>query len=382
MNYEDWKYHPSRLPEDKYEREKAIEELEKQFMAELKENPLLEAFLEPFHTVSRDTFIRLYAQAKSLVITHSRFKMKEAESRELRYKRQTEDAYFAILRKKYFNLEILWRAEHITIPDIRCAMDFNKWEDNLNLCPFLEPVSEQEIEVMQAYLAKDAMLVSRDGDLLDFDLYSDVFRDDDGEWRNMPDWFEFYDMYMGTGYLLELPDIRGPKEDYYIGLHFAAEKAKVAADAVVEHQYVPCTLPFMNHYSEHIYEFSKLTEDEIFQHLLYYEWLEAADREKAEEDSGVSDILDIVYNLESVPDPPPVRAGLSWREAIYYCWQEYLQRIVSEDLPLVWEEHRFYAETGLNSSVKPKERYDIGEMFAKYILHGRELAGEPLDFDF
>lgn len=383
MLYEEWPYHPDRLPADKHEREKALEQLQDQFYAEISSDPRAEEFLKAFHPSSAAPFFRHYAFRKRMLVSLSAFKMQEAETRELRYRDETEDALRAILQKKLFNTELLWRAEQLDIPGIRCSMDFYRWEREPKGCPFIDPVSEEEIEAMQDFLLSEDCSLQRGAYGISLHSLLDIRRDEDEEsgWQGMPEWFEYYDSRFGTGHLLLLPDLRGGKEDYYRDLYFAEqrEQRETSGDISAPRE----QRPFMQFYDlQYHYALAEQVEDDIFRHLFYHEWQQEADRLKAEKASGVYEIDEIILKLENVPDPPPVRGGVSWREALVLCWQDYMKRTISEDLPLVWEEYKFYRETGLDLASEPEDEQGLGDMVAEQILRGRELAGEPRNFDF
>lgn len=390
MQYEDWKYHHSRVPESYSEEWKQLGEiLEQQFLEELKQNPKVEEFLKPYHPSSTESFLKYYAHWKCLLISGSKYRMDEIEKGpELRYRSETEDAYKAILLKKLFNISILWRANQIELPGIEITWDLHYWEDNVLDCPFIEPVTAREIEVMQRYLRDEQCIINRYGaSFTDFSLNELMDRDEEGNFEDMPEWFSFYDTYMGTGKLLLLPDIRGEREEFYRSVNFREQEEKRKADP----NYTPPTpynpLPFLSDYSEEDrYKLARLVEDDIFQKLFLYDYEEAAAQRKAEEAAGgVYDIEDIVMYLKKIPNPPPVRSGVSWREALVHCWQDYICDIVCEDLPLIWDEYKFLKETGLTQK-KPRKKVDhwndLSNSVKKQILDGRALCGEPRDFNF
>ena len=60
-----------------------------------------------------------------------------------------------ILQKKLFDMQCLWRAEKIIIPEINVSSDFRYWEANIFNCPFIEPVTENEIEIILKHLTKE-----------------------------------------------------------------------------------------------------------------------------------------------------------------------------------------------------------------------------------
>ena len=311
--------------------------------------------------------------------------MQEMEKgRELRYRAETEDVFKAILQKKLFNLKLLWRAEQITLPGIEILMDFYRWEREPGACPFIEPPTAAEIALMQRFLLTYDCDLGRHGRGLSVFSFRDFEDGEDNEAEDeMPEWFRYYDTYLGTAHLLLLPNIRGQKEEHYRELHFQEFRKELAEKEAANPRPPASTLPHLPFYDlGHQYKLSKLVDDEIFQELFRYEMEITADKNQAEEAAGVYDIEDIVYQLDNIPDPPPVRGGLSWREALYYCYQDYLKKVVAEDLPLVWEEDKFYRETGIGARKELPPDDGLSDLVKDQILRGRELAGEPRDFNF
>ena len=387
MQYEDWEYHPSRLPKDHAERARFLTQLEAEFLARLRQHPKTIEFLRQYNPGCHDSFLKGYAAWKRSFVTWSQYSMKEiTKGRELRYREETEDAFAAILRKKLFNTEILWRAEQLTLPGIRITWDFRKWHRKPQKCPFLEPVTAEEIDLMQQFLQTDNCSL---GDLQDLGYESllafmDTDRFDEIE---QPEWYEYYDRYMGTGHLLLLKDIRGSKEEHYRGIHFDDKRKKEGATRT--NNVSPPALPYISCYGhEEKYTLSRLIDDDIFQQLFLYEWEEHNAKRAAEDAAGIYDIEDIVDKLNNIPNPPPVRAGVSWREALYHCWQDYLKGIVGDDLPVLWEELKFFKEVGLegvadeDGTKMDAEDERLSASVMSQILNGRELAGEPRDFNF
>ena len=285
MHYEDWEYHPSRMPEDKFDREREIETLQKKFLEEVLQNPKTTAFLKPYRPGSGEYFLKNYAFKKGLLVAHSEYGIKAAENRELRYREKTECAFKAILQKKLLNLELLWRAEQITLPGIDACIDFTKWYRHPMACPFIEPVIAEEIELMQQFLAREETDIGRyypDLGIEDSEGIADKSQKHEDDDPEIPEWFTYYDTYMGTASLFLLPDIRGQKEQVYFDLAFKEQRAKNPEASKYEPN-PEDSLPWMDSFSPELYyQFSKLVDDEIFQRLFYYEWQEKANERAAE----------------------------------------------------------------------------------------------------
>ena len=70
-----------------------------------------------------------------------------------------------IQQKKLFDKQCQWRAETFTHPAIETTSDFNYWEKNILNCPFIDPITEEDvalyIEFLQEYLGEDLTFLGR-----------------------------------------------------------------------------------------------------------------------------------------------------------------------------------------------------------------------------
>ena len=58
MQYEDWEYHPSKLPADDIEKQKALKELEQKFFEEISQNPKAVEYMKAYHPSSAAHFFQ------------------------------------------------------------------------------------------------------------------------------------------------------------------------------------------------------------------------------------------------------------------------------------------------------------------------------------
>ncbi|MDO7877401.1 hypothetical protein Q5H93_21855 [Hymenobacter sp. ASUV-10] len=66
------------------------------------------------------------------------------------------DWLFHIQQKKFFDLQVRWRAGEISLPGIYYEYQFEKWKQHLHACPWLPPITEAEYELFVDYLASGA----------------------------------------------------------------------------------------------------------------------------------------------------------------------------------------------------------------------------------
>jgi hypothetical protein len=223
-----------------------------QILQELRNNPKAMAYLAEFEPLSVDSFLDSYAQKKfSLLQRGESLRQKEGSAIQY-YSALAEDLYDHIFHKKLFNLQCLWRADQTELP-IEVAYEFNYWSDNVRACPFIEDVTEKELEAMLHYI-EIAPYDFEYREPWDWQAY-DEFKDEStgiGAGENYPDWYEVYDNYMGTQHLMTLPDLKGAREQQYISAWWADKKALLEANAPKK--------PFMSCHSESTEAFIRAVE--------------------------------------------------------------------------------------------------------------------------
>ena len=375
MKFEDWKYHFSKLPKDYTEKSLFIKKLEKKFIREIKKNPDAQKYFEQYKPDSVNQFINNFASAKARFVYHSEYYFKEIhKSPELRYRELTDNCLNFILQKKLFNLQLLWLAEKITFPEVRIFWDFSYWHHNIRNCPFLEPITQNEIDIMKEFLrSDDCDLADNEGGYEPHFFFNDFMnQDEDGDFDCMPDFFEFYDIRMGTGSLLSLPDIRGKKEDHYHILS-ANKRNKEREEEIAKNPlppYVPDP-PSLYSDDEQMALFAEQFEDPIFN--LYFKHLgdEArAQKSTKKDERDVDDIYDLMLDI---PDLPPVRGGLNWRDALYYCYNDYVHNIIADEIQIAYEEYLLFREMGISAEIDvfALDSKSLSDTVYEMILEGR-----------
>ena len=387
MNFENWQYHESKLPTDKIEKAKYLSELTAQFKEEILSNPAAAKWLSSHKTWDREHFIKSYVNFKAHIIDLGNWYIGKVELiPEFRFRKEVEQALDMLLQKKLFNLECQWRTGNIKLPGIRTSYDFYHWRSNIRHCPFLETVYKEELEILRRFVLKDAFWEDNH-DLNDIARgldYDDITeKDEQGLFDDMPDWYEYYDTYMGTGMLAQLPDVKGHAEERY--RRACHEKEQAGKPQAPSLPWVPppprnTGKPY-NQYDEYC-ELANNFEDPYFKALLKSKRDEEDLINTIEEEDETWD--DYTHYLHNLPNLPPVRGGLGWRKALRWVYQDYLSSVIHADLPTVWEEYTMYSSMGLRAADnEDKDTFKyMADKILQEILDGREWLGEPRDLNF
>lgn len=373
---------PEEAPLNKYEQEsidntKALAALKVKFEKELRTETRYQQYFKGFNDASIESFIKTYAASKAIWHLYSASYVKNMEEREMRWINEASEHLKVIQQKKMFDAQCLWRAEKVTFDEIEILYDFMCWESNVLNCPFIDPIDENDIELYQAYL----MQTNTDPEM---DLgeswqdYSEIKEayNTNNENRNFPEWYDFYNGRKGTGAYMLLPDIRGEKEQKYedLALQKSAEENKQRNE---EWEANRDKRPFINAYEDETLEFFiKTFEDKDTQ--LFYK----AYSSELQDDGGENDVSGLISFLSEATEPIPIESHHDWREAIRKAADLYHAKKIAEFMPAAFEKYQLHQSLGIAHPEGKHFYQDVRNTYYNRILEGRELAGEPRDFNF
>ncbi|HLG33908.1 MAG TPA: hypothetical protein VI757_03425, partial [Bacteroidia bacterium] len=282
-------------------------------------------------------------------------------------------------------------AEKIVLPQVRIAYDFYHWEANILECPFLDPVTQQEVDLYIQYL-QSSNFEAEQGWFerwQDYEAIKEAYESENAS-RNFPDWYDFYNGRTGASVFMLLPDIRGQKEEFYMDLwrkdmHAEVEITKKHNEEIKklteatgiklaeEHD----TRPYLSQHKDGwLTWFVTTFEDkETQQRFENY----GGERNYSEYDEFIDNNLDLLALSE---EPVPMEAWFDWKEALHRTAEKFRVQKIIETLPVVFEQYKMNLELNISFSEKEKEANPMDEYFANAILRGREVNGEPRDFEF
>lgn len=360
------------------EKEKRIGIMISEIKKELKTNPAYKEFFEQYHPSSIDSFIDNYALKKTRYMTYGEMLKKNEENAFLRRQTEAEERLWEIQRKKLFNLECQWRAEMIRIPGVELTIDFEFWEKNIEICPFLDPITEDDFELYLEYLLSP--------DFSDFDLsfswmgYNEV-KESLKEDESIPPWYEFYDMHKGTGSLMMLPDIRGEKEEYYLSVYRKNKSSRQKASPTpLKVPNATDTRPFLHgHDLERIEEFIRQFEGNKL--LEYYQLYEK------ELNASNDDLEQALSILKSAEEKVPVDPSEDWRLAIITAARRYEQKKLGEACRVAYSQYVYRKNIGIAHEVHSSEEnikwvQEWTQQIRENIIQARISLGEPADLNF
>lgn len=381
------------------------------FEAELLALPAFAEAMAPYFAQSPLHVARMYASAKAAAYIKGPMLLKHTGARFVELREAAAHDLWEIQQKKLFDLQCRWRAEQLTLPGVRHTEEFRQWEKYIEYCPWLPPITADEVALYQDYLRSDAYEPSRNWSWQAYDTFQrtaegeeeapdddhDGDEGDDGyeaaetrARRTLPAWYRYHDAATGAGSLLALPDVRGEKEAYYIALTEADKAEKLAAQRARGD--MAASLPWHPFIMGRERRYFQQFEDpaELPRLLRWY------DAERADWRIRNGYLYEATHwiqrALESQAKPWPIAAHADWRQAVIAAGMRAWGHQLAEVLAEVWQEQEQSRALGLPvtgprvyGDRKPFEELDWNEEETyqpKFILRGRELAGEPRDFNF
>jgi hypothetical protein len=417
--------------------EKQQDQLRRATEHTLRTDPRYQPYFAGYTPESVERFIQYYARHKAKCLERGPDMVKFRLHQVIEYQEDAYERLFDVQRKKLFDLQVRWRAGEITLPEIQTYQQFEVWNENqfIYRCPFLPPITRPEYELYQRWLSNPAcqeFASSQDnerdpGGWADYNALRNQWArqqpdapapTDEDRWKqyaDYPAWFRFYDEHLGrpAGYPLAThANRRGERQDYYMALADEEERSQQPPRP----PYVPDPRPSLMGLGRIVPD---TFDDAPDRYLTEDDWNFAAFARRFDPDPETllayrremlrafntehNRVLDRTNeNLEMLTDahgPWPVPAHPDWRVGIFQAAAQLHRELLLAALPVVFDDYEFRIQTGLQPAAPdhyrayhdeadekpekdPLRRTRMMPYLKEGIPRGRELAGEPADFDF
>lgn len=363
---------------------------QQKIVEQLQTNPAIQDYFKNYNEESVKQFITSYCQQKTYWHQHGDFYKELQEKDELKW---IEAAWWhlqAIQQKKLFDIQCLWRAEQIELPGVQLCVDFSYWQENILNCPFIDTITEEEVELYREYLTEDEVELKDEVLFCFFQDYVGIkqaYLSDGEEGSHFFAWYEFYNSRKGTAHYMDLPNVRGEKESFYIAVARQANPEKAAAIAEVKRAFShPPGEPYtdrqgkelINAFSPEILNYFVNTFEDK-QTKEYYKAAKWFSRNNDEKDN-LDDSIEI---LLSADEDVAIEAHDDWKEAIHQAARRCIIRKVSEMLTDAYEQYSLNISMNISFPGNNTEQMLAAKKsVVDDILLGRKLAGEPEDLNF
>lgn len=357
---------------------------EEQLRKEMAGNVAMQAWFKNFDDYQVDGFLSMYVTHKKMWLEYAANYINDQEEAPIRWVNKASEHLPIIQQKKLFDLQCQWRAEKLDLPGIIICADFRVWEYDILNCPFLEPISREDIDLYAEYLLHEnpdtGCLAGGDENWQEYDEIIDAYNTDN-EHCNFPEWYDFYNARRGTAMYMTLPDIRGQKEEAYEDLARKQQQEEREKDpAYVEPApYDPSK--FLSYYDEHRRNwFVKTFETKEVQEL-YATWEWKHRNSEMEED--LEYYIDVLMDAD---EPVAMPANYNWQDAIKQAANSFVNKKTAEALPEAWEQYMMKKQMNIAFSSETellhKSFLNLKKFREDMILLGRKLCCEPEDFNF
>ena len=363
--------------EKKLSRDEQIENWKKEIL----DNKEMQTYFSAFKASSIESFVKYYVSEKYYWVNYGTRELLDMENEVI----QWEDIAFKhlglIQQKKLFDAQCLWRAEQLEIKELKLCCQFGRWENDILNCPFIEPVTNHDIERYSNFLLNPVYWD------LENENWSDIYHDFDSVKMagidsnnanvNFPEWYEYHNMVTGNGTLLLLPDVRQEKEEFYRDIYFNDRNEKEKADGTkIAHKVDE--RPYLGYYNlEEVENFvSKFENKEIQSLYEAWEWGRRTEAFKL----FAEEYIELLYYAD---EKIPIEANSDWKEAIKIAYVKYRRQKIVDALPLAFEQYRMTIDSGIKFPSEEKDNDQwLFEIYEEQITKGRILNGEPGDLNF
>ncbi len=356
-------------------------ELKIKWRKELANNTSVIEYFKNFQDSAMDHFLDSYIHTKYLYHTYGDMYQKMSDEKRNKWIDLAHEQLPIILQKQLFDKQCLWRAEQITCEGVEISADFIYWSDDVFNCPFLEPITWEDIEMYQAFLASDGLhrdeLDELNTDWQDYREFKASYTStDDDEYTKMPEWYEFHNSRTGNSKLLLMQDIRGTKEQFYIDLYFKDIKPQRDAEKAERDKKYGSKPFYHDNNHENLVKFISVFENQDChkKYKYYYEMTHKRDPDEFQE------VIDSIIDAD---ESIPISSHYNLIDAVELAYNSYYLKKVAEHLPIAFEHYLFTQKMGVRpESKKINYKLDIKMIYSNQILKGRELNGESRNFDF
>ena len=403
---------------------------EEQHAEHLKTHPPYLEYYTKFSSTSIEYFIESYASQK-LNMFEKRDDYEEAyETHQTQFLTDAERFIDAILQKKLFNLQCQWRAGLINLPLVETSEDFFHWAKEIRQCPFIPPITPDELELCMNYLKeeldfsdveiyqqsewqdyakmKNQMLVDEyeenkeeddNDEEEDDDLKTELFKP--YQCQIYPDIYRFFDTFQNTANLLRLPDIRGEKEKIYKEEGYRIEKQKEEDELKAKGEWKEpepgepyVHRPLLYPHSD-LPDFVEAVEDDATKEVFKaYSFVQRIGTYSKECDEEIDECIEFLRSFE---EEIPIEASSDWESAILLTVRKFKQLKTLEMLPYAYETYMLEFDDDVPFEQIMAERvsryhydykaqkdylYESRLRSKRYILDGREALDGVRDFNY
>jgi hypothetical protein len=363
---------------------------------EILADPRLRALLEPYLGIHHDSVLKSYAYLLAELHRNGAIYESNLEYLLHQHDKPARQYLWLIQRQKLLDLECQWRAGLVEVPQARLTADFDDWQEYIEECTFISPISPAELDLLGEFLGQCTS--SQDLDAGSFcELYwlrrrsrrrhpHHYTDDEDGDDDQLTPFTYFWDLRRGTGYLRQLPDLRDEREDYYIDALIADHSRRWEAEPPAEEDNRPAPPLYGpahdNLMRDWLRRFEPAARLHQFEAKVQLRQFDASDGR-----GHLALALDRLRTASS--GPVPIEAHADWREAVIAAGHRHYLDQVRAALPDAYADYCQRLDLGISPDPATAATYRRSYHHRSYsfdnlagrIREGRRLLGEPDDIN-
>src|SRR5882762_2361302 len=131
---------------------KSENEQKQEWRTEIDANESMQKYFSQFSSASVESFIDHLLRNKNMWMEHGDRYTERMETDGVQWVYSAFRHLQIIQQKKLFDAQCLWRAEKLAIKEVELCADFRVWEQDILNCPFIDPVSREDIDLYTDYL--------------------------------------------------------------------------------------------------------------------------------------------------------------------------------------------------------------------------------------
>lgn len=324
-------------------------------------------YFQQFNDVSVANFINAYAHKKAMWLELGESFMEIQSRRDTEWIDLAYEHLEIIQQHKLFEAQCLWRAEQLIINEVEICFDFVLWRDDILNCPFIEPISKDDIKLYLEFLNTGA-----EDDFNDWQNYEkikDAYHHEEDSSINFPKWYRFCIERKRGSHLLSLLDIKKVHEEIYLDAWRKigyAEKEKARADWELNGDKRPW---IGNIYEPQFLDWFVKTYESPTDYS-YYKAMQKGKIQK-EEDYYTS----LVCKLVRADEPIPVSTNADWKEALQDAYFSYEAKKIVEYLPVAFEQYTLKRNLNINPHDDLLATDDFRNQLYGWINIGKKILG-------
>ncbi len=367
------------MSEDKEQQKEA---LKKQYLEELQNDPRVHVYTASIQDSCIVSLLESYAKNKASLKVYGNYTEYRKKSLIEEWTNEAWQALREIQHKKLFDQQCLWRAEERgPMPDIEITHDFGNVAKYILDYGAIPDITREEVEEYMDFIESRA-------EILPYYYFSDKsYQDYENIKKSVThtqneeiDYYEYMHIKYGTHSLLNLPDIRYEKEVFYARLGYR-EQQKTQKNTITN-----TPNPSDEETKKDLYHWDIKTKIAFARHIGDYAIANfIKDEEEWKRKKPSSEVSDAIrYLLRCHPEEIPVKKNINWQEAVINTRVKHSNLKIREYLPSVYEMYMIKKQTQvkIEDHEKHRDRETISDFWKEKILKGRELNGEPRDFNF